>query len=71
LVCPRGIGFSVGAPLPDGAQLATLRRHALRNGLQSSGRRGIIKIYGKVGLKQILEEFDCVLAFFKTNFCFE
>jgi len=33
LVCSCGVGFSIEAPLPDGAWLATLRVHALRNGL--------------------------------------
>lgn len=43
----------------------------LGNGLQKSGRRGIIKMHGKEGFKQVLEETDGVLAFSKTNFCLE
>jgi hypothetical protein len=71
LVCSCGIGFSVGAPLPGGAQLATLRMHALRNGLKSSGRRGFVKMHGKERFKQVLEESDGVLAFSKTKLCLE
>ncbi len=71
LVCACGVAFSVGAPLPGGAQLATLRRHALRNGLQGSGRRGTVKMHGKEGFKQVLEGSDGVLAFSKTNFYLE
>jgi hypothetical protein len=49
----------------------TLRRHALRYGLQRSGRRGIFKKHEKTGIKQVLERTDGVLGFFKTKFYFE
>ncbi len=71
LACACGVGFSVGTSLPGGAQLATLRRHALRTGLQSSGSRGIVKMHGKEGFKQVLGWPNGVLAFSKTNFYFE
>ena len=66
-----GIGFSVSAPLPGGAQLATLRRRSLRNGLQTSGRRVIFKTHGKKGSKQVFEWYDVVLGFSKTKFYFD
>ena len=66
-----GVGFSVGASLPGGAWLAVLRWHALRNGLQRSGRRGIFKMHKKKGFKQVLEKSDSVFGFSKTNFYFE
>jgi len=63
------------------------RRHALRNGLQRYGRRGIFKIHGKEELKhprnklwgmrshclfkQVLEESDGGLDFSKTKFYIE
>ncbi len=49
-------------------QLATLRRHSLKYGLKSSGRRVIVKMHGKERFKQVLEESDGVLAFSKTKF---
>ena len=66
-----GISFSVGAPLPGCSWLAVLRVHALRNGLQRSGKRGIFKRHEKVGFKQVLERSDGVLGFAKTNIHFE
>jgi hypothetical protein len=43
--------ISVGAPLPGCSWLAVLRVHALRNGLQRSGKRSIFKTHEKVGFK--------------------
>jgi hypothetical protein len=37
LVCSCGIGFSIEAPLPGDAWLATLRVHALKTGLLLKG----------------------------------
>jgi hypothetical protein len=51
--------------------LAALRLHALRYGLQSSGRKGIFKMHVKKGFKQVLERSNGVLGFAKTNFYFE
>jgi hypothetical protein len=45
--------------------------HALGNGLQRSGMRGIFKTHEKVGFKQVLERSDGVLGFAKTNIRFE
>jgi DNA-directed RNA polymerase subunit omega len=45
--------------------------HALRNGLQRSGKRGIFKTHEKVGFKQVLERSDGVSGFAKTNIRFE
>ena len=66
-----GVSFSVEAPLPGCSWLAVLRVHALGNGLQRSGMRGIFKTHEKVGFKQVLERSDGVLGFAKTNICFE
>ena len=66
-----GVSFSVGAPLPGCSWLAVLRVHALENGLQRSGKRGISKTHEKVGFKQVLERSDGVLGFSKTSFYFE
>jgi hypothetical protein len=63
--------ISVGAPLPGCSWLAVLRVHALRNGLQRSGKRGIFKTHEKVGFKQVLERSDGILGFAKTNIRFE
>ena len=63
--------ISVRAPLPGCSWLAVLRVHALRNGLQRFGRRGIFKTHEKVGFKQVLERYDGVLGFSKTNIHFE
>ena len=71
LACSCGVSLSVGAPLQGCSWLAVLRVHALRNGLQRFGRRGIFKIHEKVGFKQVLERYDGVLGFSKTNFYFE
>ena len=71
LVCSCGVSFSVGAPLPGCAWLAVLRWHALRNGLERSGRIGIFKMHGKKGFKQVLERSDGVWGFSKTKFYFE
>jgi hypothetical protein len=49
----------------------TLRKHALRNGFQRSGRRSIDKMHGNEGFNQVLKESDVVLAFPKTKFCLE
>ena len=49
----------------------TLRRHALRNGLQGYGRRGLQKNARKEKVQTGLERSDGVLGFFKTNFYFE
>jgi hypothetical protein len=62
-----GISFSVGAPLPGCSWLAVLRVHALRNGLQRSGKRGIFKTHEKVGFKQVLERSDGVLGHFEER----
>ena len=43
----KGVGFSVGVPLPGGAQLATLTGHALKNGLHSFDKKGIVKKHVK------------------------
>jgi len=48
-----------------------LRVHALRNGLQRSDKRGISKIREKVRFQQVLERYDGVLGFSKTNILFE
>jgi len=53
--------------LPGGARLATLMSHALPNGLQRSGGRRIVKMHGKEGFKQVLEEPYGVLAFSKNK----
>ena len=45
LACSCGVSFSAGAPLSGCAWLAALRWHALRNGLQRSGKRGMLKMY--------------------------
>jgi hypothetical protein len=47
--------------------------HALRNGLQRSGKRSIFKTktHEKVGFKQVLERSDGVLGFAKTDIRFE
>jgi hypothetical protein len=37
--------------------------HALRNGLQRSGKRGIFKTHEKVGFKQVLERMMVFWAF--------
>ena len=65
LACSCGVSLSVGAPLPGCSWLAVLRVHALRNGLQRFGRRGIFKMHEKVGFKQVLERYDCVLRLSK------
>jgi hypothetical protein len=39
--------------------------------LQRSGKRSIFKTHGKVGFKQVLERYDGVLGFSKTNIHFE
>jgi len=39
--------------------------------LKSSDRRGNVKVHGKEGFKQVLGWPIGVLAFPKTNFCFE
>jgi hypothetical protein len=39
--------------------------------LQRSGKRSIFKTHEKVGFKQILERYDSVLCFSKTNIHFE
>jgi len=57
--------------IPGCAWLEALRRHALRNGLQGSGRRGTVKMHGKEGFKLVLEGSDGVLPFSKTNFYLE
>jgi hypothetical protein len=51
--------------------MPTMRRRALRNGLQRSGKRGIFKTHKKVGFKQVLERYDGILGFSKTNIHFE
>jgi hypothetical protein len=66
-----GVSFSVEAPLPGCSWLAVLRVHALGNGLQRWGMRGIFKTHEKVGFKQVLERSDGVLGFAKTNIRFE
>ena len=43
----------------------------LKNILQRSGKRGIFKTHVKVGFKQVLEQYDGVLGFSKTNTHFE
>jgi hypothetical protein len=39
--------------------------------LVRSGKRGIFERHGKVGCKQVLEWYDGVLGFSKTNIHFE
>jgi len=39
--------------------------------LLRSGKRDISKIHEKVGFKQVLEQYDGVLGFSKTNIHFE
>jgi hypothetical protein len=39
--------------------------------LQRSGKRSIFKTHGKVRFKQVLERYDGVLGFSKTNIHFE
>ena len=51
--------------------MAVLSWHALRNGLQRSGRSGIFRIHGKKGFKQVLERYDSVLGFAKTYIHFQ
>jgi hypothetical protein len=44
LICVCGVGFFIGALLPGCALLAALRWYVLKNGLQSSDRRNILKL---------------------------
>ena len=39
--------------------------------MKKSGRKGIFKMHGKKGFKQVLERYDGVLDFAKTKFYFE
>ena len=43
----------------------------VKNILQRSGKRGIFKTHEKVGFKQVLERYDGILGFSKTNIHFE
>jgi len=43
----------------------------MKSVLQRSGKRGIFRTHEKVGFKQVLERYDGVLGFSKTNIRFE
>jgi len=43
----------------------------MKSVLQRSGKRGIFRTHEKVGFKQVLERYDGVLGFSKTNIHFE
>ena len=59
-------GTIIGLCLAGSAEVADTE-----NILQRSGKRGILKTHEKVGFKQVLERYDGVLGFSKTNIHFE
>ena len=62
LICASGVDFPIDAPLPGGTWQATLRVHALRNGLQGSDRRGIVKKHVKRGSSRAWSYIEGVLG---------